>query len=107
MGVRRRFLHTPSRVGLALTRLVGLPMRDASQAHDQVFGLLDGLSTSGEPPTGTTRVGDWLEESGDGLGRRYVSELRRNYRGRGHRDGAARGWLRGMGGIVAAHPVLS
>ena len=39
------------------------------------------LLTSGEPPTGTTRLSDWLAENGDSLGRRYVSELRRNYRG--------------------------
>ena len=80
MGVRRRFLHTPPRVGLALTGLVGLPMRDVALTHDEVVGLMAGLLTSGEPPTGTTRLGDWLAENGDGLGRRYVSELRRNYR---------------------------
>ena len=55
-------LHTSARVGLSLTGLVG-------------------LLTSDEPPTGTTRLTDWLAENGDGLGRRYVSELRRNLRG--------------------------
>ena len=81
MGVRRWFPHTPPRVGLALTGLVGLLMRDMALTRDEVVGLMDGLLTSGEPPTGTTRLTDWLAENGDGLGRRYVSELRRNYRG--------------------------
>ena len=81
MGVRRWFLHTPPRVGLALTGLVGLLMRDMALTRDEVVGLIDGLLTSGEPPTGTTRLTDWLAENGDGLGRRYVSELRRNFRG--------------------------
>ena len=81
MGVRRWFLHTPPRVGLALTGLVGLLMRDMVLTHDEVEGLMAGLLTSEEPPTGTTRLSDWLAENGDGLGRRYVSELRRNYRG--------------------------
>ena len=81
MGVRRRFLHTPPRVGLALTGLVGLLMRDMALTRDEVVGLMDGLLTSGEPPTGTTKLSDWLAENGDGLGRRYVSELRRNFRG--------------------------
>ena len=81
MGVRRWFLHTPPRVGLALTGLVGLLMRDMALTHDEVVGLMDGLLTSGEPPTGTTRLSDWLAGNGDGLGRRYVSELRRNWRG--------------------------
>ena len=81
MGVRRWFLHTPARVGLSLTGLVGLLMRDMALTHDEVVGLMDGLLTSDEAPTGTTRLADWLAENGDGLGRRYVSELRRNYRG--------------------------
>ena len=80
MGVRRWFLHTPPRVGLAFTGLVGLLMRDMALTRDEVVGLMAGLLTSGEPPTGTTRLSDWLAENGDGLGRRYVSELRRNYR---------------------------
>ena len=78
MGVRRWFLHTPPRVGLALTGLVGLLMRDMVLTNDEVVGLRDGLLTSGDPPTGTTRLSDWLAENGDGLGRRYVSELGRN-----------------------------
>ena len=81
MGVRRWFLHTPPRVGLALTGLVGLLMRDMALTRDEVVGLMGGLLTSDEPPTGTTRVSDWLSANGDGLGRGYVSELRRNYRG--------------------------
>ena len=81
MGVRRWFLHTPPRAALALTGLVGLLMRDMALTRDEVVGLMDGLLTSGEPPTGTARLSDWLAENGDGLGRRYVSELRRNFRG--------------------------
>ena len=81
MDVRRWFLHTSPRVGLALTGLVGLLMRDMALTHDEVVGLMDALLTSDEPPTGTTRLSDWLAENGGGLGRRYVSELRRNFRG--------------------------
>ena len=68
-------------MGLALTGLVGLLMRDMALTRDEVVGLMDGLLTSDEPPTSTTRLSDWLAENGDGLGRRYVSELRRNYLG--------------------------
>ena len=81
MGVRSRFLHTPPSVGLALTRLVGLLMRDVALTRDEVDGLMAGLLTSGKPPTGRTRLADWLDDNADSLGRRYVSELRRNYRG--------------------------
>ena len=80
MGVRGWFLHTPPRVGLALIGLVGLLMRDVALTRDEAVGLMDGLLTSSEPPTGTTRLSDWLAENGDGLGSRYVSELQRNWR---------------------------
>ena len=79
MGVRRWFLHTPPRVGLALTGLVGLLLRDMALTRDEVTGLMAGLLTSEATPTGTTRLSDWLAEHADDLGRRYVSELRRNY----------------------------
>ena len=78
MGVRARLVHTPASVGLALTGLVGRLMRDVALTRDEVDGLMAGLLTSGEPPVGTTRLADWLEGNADGLGRRYVSELRRN-----------------------------
>ena len=81
MGIRARLVHTPPSAGLALTRLVGLLMRDVALTRDEVVGLMAGLLTSGAAPTGTTRLADWLAQNGDGLGRRYVSELRRNYRG--------------------------
>ena len=83
MGVRAWLVHTPPSAGLALTRLVGLLMRDVALTRDEVVGLMAGLLTSEAAPTGTTRLSDCLAESGGGLGRRYVSELRRNYRGSG------------------------
>ena len=80
MGLRRWFLHTPPSVGLALTGLVGLLKRDVVLTRDEVTGLMAGLLTSRAPPTGTTKLSDWLAENGDRLGRSYVSELRRNWR---------------------------
>ena len=65
-------------MGHALTRLVGLLMRDVALTRDEVDGLMAGLLTSEAAPTGTTRLSDWLAENGDGLGRGYVSELGRN-----------------------------
>ena len=54
-------------------------MRDVVLTRDEVDGLMAGLLTSGEQPTGTTRLSDWLKDGADGLGRRYVSELTRNW----------------------------
>ena len=80
VGIRRWLVHTPPSVGLTLTRLVGLLMRDVALTRDEVDGLMAGLLTSTALPTGTTRLGDWLADNADGLGRRYVSEIRRNFR---------------------------
>ena len=76
MGVRARLARTRPSVGLALIRLVGLLMRDVALTRDEVDGLMAGLLTSGAAPTGTTRLADGLDDNADGLGRRYVSELR-------------------------------
>ena len=55
-------------------------MRDVALTRDEVDGLMAGLLTSAEPATGATRLADWLGDNAGGLGHRYLSELRRNYR---------------------------
>ena len=80
VGARIRLVNTPAPLGFALTRLVGLLLRDAVLTRDEVDGLMAGLLTSGATPTGMTRLGDWLADNRGVLGKRYVSELRRNYR---------------------------
>ena len=80
MGVRCRFVHTSPSLGLALTKLVGLLVRDVVLIRDEVDGLMDGLMKSGSPPTCETKLSDWLRDNAAGLGRRYVSELERNYK---------------------------
>ena len=80
VGARVRLAHTPPSLGFALTRLVGLLLRDVVLSRDEVDGLMAGLLTSGAAPTGTTRLGDWLAHNGIGLGCEYVPELRRNFR---------------------------
>ena len=80
MHVRARLMHTPPSVALALTRTVGLLKGDVALTRDEVVGLVAGLLTSRAAPTGTTKLSEWLAVNADGLGRRYVSELRRNFR---------------------------
>ena len=71
--------HTPPVVGLAMTRLVGLLLRDVVLTRDEVDGLTAGLLSSDAEPAGTTKLGDWLEDNGANLGQEYVSELIRNF----------------------------
>lgn len=52
-----------------------------TKSEGEVDGLMAGQLMSGDAPAATTRLNDWLKDNGDGLGRWYVSELGRNYRG--------------------------
>ena len=79
MGVPCRLVHTPPSLGLTLTRLVGLMMRDVVLTRDEVDGLMAGLLTSDAAPTGTTTLSSWLEDNAHHLGRRYASELNRHF----------------------------
>ena len=81
MNARVQLVHTPPVSGFALTRLIGLLLRDVVLTRDEVDGLMAGLLTSHAAPTSTSRMGDWLHENAHVLGRQYASELRRNYRG--------------------------
>ena len=67
-------------MSLALTGLVGVLIRDVVLTRDEIDGLMASLLTSDGPSTGTTSLSSWLDDNGDALGRRYVSELRRNFR---------------------------
>ena len=80
VDTRVRLVHTPPSLGFALTRLVGLLLRDVVLTRDEVDGLMVGLLTSRSAPKGMTRLGEWLNDNAGGLGRQYVSELRRHFR---------------------------
>ena len=80
VGARIRLVNTPPPLGFALTRLVGLLLRDVVLTRNEVDGLMAGLLTSDGAPTGVTRLGDWLRRDVDCIGRQYVSEIQRNFR---------------------------
>ena len=60
VGAQIQLVHMPPPLGFALTRLVGLLMRDVVLTRDEVDGLMAGLLTSGAAPTGDTTLGGWL-----------------------------------------------
>ena len=79
VGARVALVHTPPSLGFALTRLVGLLLRDTVLTHDEVDGLMAGFLTSDAAPVGRVKLSDWIHENADFPGLRYVSELRRNF----------------------------
>ena len=80
VGSGCQFVHTSPAVSLALTGLIGLLIRDVVLTRDEIDGLSASLLTSDGPATGMTSLSSWLDDNGDALGRRYISELRRNFR---------------------------
>jgi NADH dehydrogenase len=45
--------------------------------REEIKGLMADLLHTDSPPTGTTRLTDWIKEHADSLGRKYASELAR------------------------------
>ena len=74
-------LPMPGPVVLLTAKLLGLVVGDVVLTADEICELTSSLLTSAQPPLGTIRVTDWVREHADDLGRRWSSELARNYRG--------------------------
>ncbi len=80
VGSRAILVHLPPDLVLALSKLVGYLVKDVVLTPDEIEGLMAGLLVSSGPPTGTTRLSEWLTQNADRLGIRYISELARHYR---------------------------
>jgi uncharacterized protein YbjT (DUF2867 family) len=80
IGGRARIVHLSPKLALALSRLIGYVVNDVVLTGDEVEGLMAGLLVSDGPPTGRTRLSDWLAENAGSVGARYASELKRHYR---------------------------
>jgi NADH dehydrogenase len=80
---RPRLVHLPPSLVLPLSRMIGWWMNDMTLTWDEYRGLSAGLLVSSNPPTGRTRLADWLSANASQVGSRYASELERHYRGKG------------------------
>ncbi len=80
VGSRARILHLSPGLALFLARLVSAVVRDVVLTREEVDGLMAGLLVSAGPPTGKTRLSEWLAVNASSVGARYASELNRHYR---------------------------
>lgn len=80
IGSRSRIVHLSPRLALNLSRFIGYFVRDVVLTRDEMEGLMANLLISQGPPTGKTRLSDWLDANAALLGTRYASELERHYR---------------------------
>ena len=76
---RSKPIHIPPQVALLLSKTASFLLRDVVLTRDELKGLRSGLLVAEGPPTGATRLVEWLEVWGDSLGRRYESEIKRHY----------------------------
>lgn len=80
LGRRARIIHLSSASVLLFCRCVGALVGDVVLTQDELRGLMSNLLVSSYPPTGQTRLSEWLKENAERLGTRYASELERHYR---------------------------
>lgn len=76
---RARIARAPFWAALTTARVAGLLLRDVVVTGDELESLRAGLLVSHERSLGRDRFDEWVREHGPELGRRYTSELRRNF----------------------------
>ena len=85
---RAMVVHMPAWVVLATTRVVGLAVRDVVLTRDEIRELTESLLVARDGvATCPTRFSEWIAENSATVGRRWSSELGRNFRIR-RADGA-------------------
>jgi uncharacterized protein YbjT (DUF2867 family) len=77
---RARIIHIRPGLVLLLSRAIGRVVRDVVLTREELEGLMSNLLVSQGPPTGQTRLSDWLARNAGSVGVRYASELSRHYR---------------------------
>ena len=77
IGRKRRIIRVSPNLGYAASRVIGWFVRDTFITREEIKGLMDGLLCVDAPPTGKTRLTDWMRANADTLGRNYASELAR------------------------------
>jgi NADH dehydrogenase len=80
VGGIARLVDVPAGIVPPLSRMMAIPLRDTLVTAEELGALMDELLVSREAPTAATRLTEWLPQQRTWLGRRYASELRRNWR---------------------------
>ena len=73
IGVKRPIIEVSPGFGYWIVRLLGKFVGDVILTRDEIKGLMAGLLYTNSPPASQTRLSEWVQQSGDRLGRRYTS----------------------------------
>ncbi|MDP7286365.1 MAG: NAD(P)H-binding protein [Phycisphaerae bacterium] len=77
IGKKRPVISVPPSIGYIAGWILGKCVGDVMITREEIKGLMADLLHTDSPPTGTTRLTDWIKEHADSLGRKYASELAR------------------------------
>jgi uncharacterized protein YbjT (DUF2867 family) len=77
IGVRRLIVPLPPLVAYWVGKLISVFTQDVMITREEITGLMANLLYVDTPPTGTTKLTDWISHHADTLGRHYTSELAR------------------------------
>jgi nucleoside-diphosphate-sugar epimerase len=78
-GARAPILHLPPIAMAAVSRALGVLMRDVVLTADEISGLTAGLLVSHSPPLGRIAFTQWLDGHSSSIGRAYANELDRHF----------------------------
>lgn len=73
--VRRPIMSVSPRIGYWVGQLIGYMVDDVMITRPEIDGLMADLLYVDSPPTGTTRLSEWVRDNASTLGRHYTSEL--------------------------------
>ncbi len=76
---KAKIIHLRPGLALFLSKFIGYMVNDVVLTRDEVEGLMANLLVSKNPPTGKTRLSEWLSQNAS-IGTSYASELARHYR---------------------------
>lgn len=77
---RAIIVHLPPGLALFLSQIVSKFVNDVILTREEVDGLMSNLLISDNPPTGRTRLSEWLSQHVETIGAKYASEIARHYR---------------------------
>ena len=77
IGVRRPVISVSPAMGYWIGCAIGFFMDDVLITREEIRGLMANLLFVSSPPTGTTRLTDWIKSHAQTLGQHYTSELKR------------------------------
>jgi NAD(P)H-binding len=82
VGSTARIVRVPGPVVPALSRALGVALRDVLLTGDEYRAMAAGLADGEGPATAPAAISEWLASRGDTLGLRYANELHRHFAGR-------------------------